>query len=132
MPALRPTTEQKESYRGSPEELNGLPPSSTQELSGAEINQRTEVLNDHARLIDLFETKQSEALGVFSSLIGNGVDFSFTLAHGLGKEPTRSAVILIGNNSEPVGVSVKWNSLTITVGPFASAPSSNQYRVIAQ
>lgn len=52
MPALRRNAIVHTDYRGSAEEINGLPPLPEHEVSAGEFNRDTEVMNNYADLLD--------------------------------------------------------------------------------
>jgi hypothetical protein len=65
----------------------------------------------------------------YVSNVGNGSNTSFALTHGLA---TTDALVQVFRNSDGVQVEAdiaRTDSATVTVS-FATAPTSNQYRVV--
>lgn len=102
-------------------------------LGVSRIATQTEVntgTNDTAYVTPLkLVTYLSNAVGGFAANVGDGSNLSYTLTHNLG---TRDVTVLIYDNAtyEQVYADIMMETTNVIVVSFATAPSSNAYRVV--
>lgn len=68
----------------------------------------------------------------YAANIGDGTATSFTLTHNFGTLDVQVTVRLISTGEQVLVDNVAATTNTVTIGVFATAPTSNQYRVIVQ
>lgn len=69
-------------------------------------------------------------LNRFTSIIGDGTATSFTLTHNLGTRDLHIAVFLNSGNYDEVLTEIQRPTINTVVVVFASAPSTNQFKVV--
>lgn len=71
----------------------------------------------------------STALQPYAESVGDGINTSFTVTHGLGTKDVHVSVLETSTGAEGLPTITRPTTNTVVVS-FASAPSSNQYRVV--
>lgn len=111
------------SYQGSAEQIAGISPTDDQQWGADEANHVKSVVNNHAERLELYGTPKSEE-------IGDGVSTSFVINHDWSDSSFTVTVTKNSGTRAEVGVPVDRSvSGQITVGPFATAPLTNQFKV---
>lgn len=92
--------------------------------------------NDHATLIDDLVANGGgggSSGPLFDAFFGNGAAAVLTITHSLGRtDYTVDIAEVTEDGDEPVEVRVRRKVNTVIVGPFASVPTTNQYRIMLE